>query len=413
MACQRILVIGPLTSEHQGGRRRWLRRPAWGVAALLLLLGPLPAIGQTGSPEWGQALAEFAQRLAADVEADGMGGVTAGVVVGRDLVWARGFGWADVERMIPAGVNSIYRVGSISKSFTAVALLQLWERGYLELDDPVREVLPELEGLMDRPEDAAPITFRHLASHTAGLIREPRLEGATEGPLEFWEDKLLASIPTTSFYASPGVSYSYSNIGFGILGYSLSRVSGVPFMQLISATLFSPLGMHSSGFVVTPAMAERLATGYVRRRDGTLDTETPYREHVGRGYKVPNGGIYSTVGDLGRFIAGLTGAASSPILGPEGRGLVRVPQTPVDGPKYSFGFTITEKEGEPDLVGHGGSVAGYNAYMVFEPASGIGVVLLRNYGNGATNLGAVARDLLWTLVEIDPSRLAGVAPPPP
>jgi len=124
----------------------------------------------------------------------------------------------------------------------------------------------------------------------------------------------------------------------------------------------------------------------------------PYREHVGRGYKVPNGGVYSTVGDLARFVAALTGAATVPALGPEGRRLIRVPQTPADGPQYSFGFTVTRREGFPDLVGHSGSVAGYNAYLIFEPDTGIGVILLRNYVGGETNLGGAARDLLWTLL---------------
>jgi CubicO group peptidase (beta-lactamase class C family) len=158
--------------------------------------------------------------------------------------------------------------------------------------------------------------------------------------------------------------------------------------------------MNASGFVVTPAFAEQLATGYVERRDGTVSAEIPYLEHVGRGYKVPNGGVYSTVGDLGRFVAGLTGAATVPILGPEGRDLIRIPQTPEGDDHYSFGFRIHRREGSPDLVGHGGSVAGYNAHMIFEPESGIGVLLLRNYGDGETNLGRVARELLWSLVEI-------------
>jgi len=385
------------------------RRPGCGLVALLplLLLGPQSAFGQTTAWEWEGALAEFAQQLARDVDTDRIGGISAGVVVGRDLVWAQGFGWADVGRKIPAGVNTVYRVGSISKSFTAVALLQIRERGYLELDHPVGGVLPELAQLPDRPAGADPITFRHLASHTAGLIREPRLEGAAEGPLEFWEDQILASIPTTSFYAPPGQSYRYSNIGFGILGYSLSRVTGIPFMELVDASILRPLGMHSSGFVVTPAIHEQMATGYVRGRDGRIDAEFPYRELVGRGYKVPNGGIFSTVGDLGRFVAGLTGAAAVPMLGPEGRRLIRTSQTPEDGAQYSFGFSISQREGSPDLIGHGGSVAGHNAHMIFEPESGIGVVLLRNYGGGETNLGRAARELLWKLVEIESSTPRG------
>lgn len=369
--------------------------------ALLLILSGSRAVGAQGtSAEWQEALAAFADQLTREVEADGIAGISAGVVVGRDLVWAQGFGWADVNRRIPAGVNTVYRVGSISKSFTAVALLQLWERGFLDLDQEVQDVLPELAQLKDRPPGSGPITFRQLASHTAGLIREPGLEGSTDGPLEFWEDKILASIPTTSFYAPPGESYQYSNIGFGILGYALSRVTGIPFMELVDGSILRPLGMHHSGFVVTPAVAEHLATGYMVRRDGSVSAEIPYLEHVGRGYKVPNGGVYSTVGDLGRFVAGLTGAATVPVMGPEGRRLIRESQTPEDGAQYSFGFSISRREGAPDLIGHGGSVAGYNAHLVFEPESGIGVVLLRNYGGGETNLGGAARDLLWRLVEI-------------
>jgi hypothetical protein len=88
------------------------------------------------------------------------------------------------------------------------------------------------------------------------------------------------------------------------------------------------------------------------------------------------------------------------VLGPEGRELIRIPQTPEGDELYSFGFRVHRRQGLPDLIGHGGSVEGYRAHMVFEPDSGIGVVLLRNYGGVASNLGGVARELLWRLVEI-------------
>jgi CubicO group peptidase (beta-lactamase class C family) len=382
-------------------RRR--RSPGPGLVLVLLCAAPLagrPLHAQGSTGAWEAALADFARTLATDVEADSLGGITAGVVVGRDLVWAQGFGWADRDRRVPAGLNTIYRIGSISKPFTAVALLQLWEKGVVGLDDPVAGVLPELEGLRERPAGSPAVTFRQLASHTAGLIREPELEGAAEGPLELWEDKLLASIPATAFYAAPGTSYRYSNIGFGILGYALGRAAGIPFMELVEGGVLRPLGMHSSGFVVTPSMAGHLATGYARRRDGTVDAETPYREHVGRGYKVPNGGIYSTVEDLGRFMAGLSGRMAAPFLGPEALALTRTSQTPEGDTSYSIGLTLTRRAGRPDLLGHGGSVAGYNAQIAFEPESGIGVVLLRNYDGGATDLGRAAQGMVWRLVEI-------------
>ena len=369
------------------------------LIALLLASGGLPPLSAQGE-SWEEVLSDFSRQLAQDVQADGIGGISVGVVSGRDLIWAQGFGWADTDRRFPAGVNTIYRVGSISKSFTAVALLHLWEQGVIGLDDPVRDVLPEMDGLIGDEANIPRVTFRHMASHTSGLIREPELEGAAEGPLEFWEEKILESIPTTSFYALPGASYRYSNITFGMLGYALGRASGIPFMELVDASIIRPLGMHSTGFVVSPGMAEQLATGYLARRDGSVDAQLPYREHVGRGYKVPNGGIYSTVGDLGRFIAGLTGAATVSLLGPETRAFLQAPQTPpASETLYSFGFFIWKEDGGTTLVGHGGSVAGYTAFLAFEPESQVGVVLLRNYGRGSTNLGEVGRGLLRKLLE--------------
>lgn len=360
---------------------------------LALFVGPTPVAGQLCHENRGRILARFAGTLEEQVGSDGVGGISAGVAVGRDLVWSQGFGWADVERSVPAGVNTIYRVGSISKSVTGVVLLQMVERGQVALDDPVVAVLPELSGLRPRQEGWAPITFRHLANHTAGLAQEPALEGAASGPLEQWEDKLLASIPTTPFETRPGERYAYSNIGFGILGYSLSRAARVPFMELVAGSVLRPLDMTSSGFVVTPEMSEDLAVGYQNRADGHVDRETPAREHVGRGYKVPNGGIYSTVGDLVRFMAGLSGKSSAQVLGAEARRLIGVDQTPAnDG--YSLGFRVWDGPNGSRLIGHSGSVAGYTAFMAFEPESGLGVVLLRNYNQGATDLGATALALL-------------------
>jgi CubicO group peptidase (beta-lactamase class C family) len=105
------------------------------------------------------------------------------------------------------------------------------------------------------------------------------------------------------------------------------------------------------------------------------------------------------VGELGRFTSLLTAASTIPLLGPEARRLVETPQTPEGSEtRYSFGFFLYEGEGGETLVGHSGSVAGYNAFLVFEPGSGIGVVLLRNYGGGQTNLGEAGRELLNRLL---------------
>ncbi len=365
---------------------------------------------QSQYSEFEPVLKQFEALLAEGVVADSVGAISAGVVVGDQLIWAKGFGMADRERGIPADAETIYRTGSISKSFTAVVLAQLAEQGVLDLDDPVEKYLPVIEYLTDKPEGTEPITLRQLASHTAGLIREPRLPRAAAGPIEVWEDKIIASIPFTAFQSPPGERYSYSNIGFGMLGLTISRAAEIPFIELVCDLIFDPLGMASSTFIITPGLEGRLSTGYQVRRDGTINSEFPALEHAGRGYKVPNGGIYSTVGDLARFISGMTGTSRTPILSEAGRKEMQIFQTPIsvrsaDSTGYGLGFSLRVTEEGLHLVSHGGSVAGYNAHMVFDPVSTIGVVLLRNYNGGSVNLGRVASDLLVKLVGI--SRASG------
>lgn len=352
---------------------------------------PLPAA-------WQDAIERFAEQLRADVATDDVGGITAGVVYGGRVVWTQGFGWADRDARVPAGAETIYRTGSISKSFTAVAAAQLAQRGVLDLDDPVTRYLPEAAAFSDTRPAAAPVTVRQLASHTAGLIREPRLQGAASGPIGSWEDKVLASIPATSFDTVPGARYAYSNIGFGVLGLALGRAAGVPFMELVERDIFAPLGMASSTFIITPRLRPHLAVGYANGSSG-IDADGPAREHAGRGYKVPNGGIYSTVGDLARFISGLSGATADTLLDEQWRAEVMRVQTPEDPYNgYGLGFSVRVMEDGRRTVGHGGSVAGYTAHIVFDPDAQVGVILLRNYNRGETNLGRAATELLAELV---------------
>jgi CubicO group peptidase (beta-lactamase class C family) len=365
-----------------------------------MVAGPVGVLAQQRS--FDEVISEFALRVASEVEQDGIGGITAGVVVGSDVAWKRGFGWSDRVAKVPADGETVYRVGSISKSVTAVLLMLLVQDGVLHLDDSVARHFPAIGLLADRPDGAVAITYRQLASHTAGLIREPQLPNAAAGTIEQWEEKILASIPKTSFQTKPGEQYSYSNIGFGMLGLALSRAVGEPFMELVVEQIFEPLGMNRSVFVLTPEIEAHLATGYANGQDGSINAELPSLEHRGRGYKVPNGGVYSTVDDLARFIAAMTGASSATLLTPESRSAMLTIQTPGDSARgYGLGFSIqtADVEGPPlVMAGHGGSVAGYNAYITFEPASRLGVILLRNYNRGATNLGESARGLLRELV---------------
>lgn len=138
------------------------------------------------------AIARFEAQLAQDVAEDSVGSISAGVLVGNDVVWSKGFGWANIEQQIPADEATIYRTGSISKSFTAVLMMQMIEKGVFKLDDPVENYFPTIKELRDKPENASPITFLHLASHTAGIIREPKLKGVASGPINQWVHPLAS-----------------------------------------------------------------------------------------------------------------------------------------------------------------------------------------------------------------------------
>jgi CubicO group peptidase (beta-lactamase class C family) len=367
-------------------------------------MGTWPALsaGQTSASRgsWDEAIARFAAAIEQDVERDGVGGIVAGVAVDGDLVWARGFGWADRDARVPMGTAAISRTGSISKSFTALLMMRLVDRGVVRLDDPVERHLPEIRGLADARTGAPPVTFRHLASHTAGIIREPRLGGAASGPITGWEDKVLASIPATAFDSVPGARYLYSNIGFGMLGLALSRAADRPFMELIEEEVFRPLGMTGSAFIVDSELIPRLAEGYQNGADGRIDADTPAREHAGRGYKVPNGGVYSTVADLGRFAGALSVVPGLRIISEESRREMLEVQTPEDPRRgYGLGLTLKVDESGRTLASHGGSVAGYTAHLAFDPDARVAVVLLRNYASGATNLGRSASSLIRELTE--------------
>lgn len=246
----------------------------------------------------------FDKKLEEEHLRDTVGSLSAIVFMGNEIAWSGAFGKADNEKGIDAGVSTIYRIGSISKTFTAYLMMLLVQDGTIRLDEPVAKYLPEIKQLKWKEGiDTSEITFGELASHTGGLEREPGLRDAAAGPISDWENKVLSSIPTTDVIFSPGKKFSYSNIGYGILGLALSRAAHQPFMQMVEERIFKPLHMTSSFYIIPAGYEGRVAVGYHRSGPGGKpDGEMAKAEYAGRGYKVPNGGIYTTAGDLARFI---------------------------------------------------------------------------------------------------------------
>jgi CubicO group peptidase (beta-lactamase class C family) len=365
------------------------------VKSALSQTSPAPAIKGLGAVD-SLVSAEFAK--------DSIGSITVGVIAGSQLVWTRSVGFADMKARRLANRNTVYRIGSITKPFTAVMLMQLVSAGRVQLSDPVERYLPEVEQIASKPQGASPFTFLQLATMTAGLAREPNDAGPFwTGPVSAWETKLLAALPHTRYASFPGTEYSYSNIGYAILGAALSRVAGQPYTEWQRLHVFRPLGMGRTRFEVDRTIESDVAVGYQVRGDGTLDDQTAAQEaRDGRGYKVPNGAIFTTVDDLARFVVfelgrGPDSVLARSMLDDAFGGIVATDAFQQTG--YGLGFMAMRRDDYPfpSFLGHSGSVAGYRAAMYYDRGMKLGVVVFRNVIGGEQDPDRLAGDILSLL----------------
>ncbi len=341
-----------------------------------------------------RALAERLDRQASSEFAkDGLGSVTVGLVSDAGLVWTRSYGLADMEKKVPATSDTVYRIGSVTKQFTALMLLQLVQDGKVHLSDPVEKYFPEVNKVQGRLPGSPPITLVQLATHTSGLDREPEdTETYLKGPVADWEKVLIAALPHTRYAYEPGTRFSYSNVGYAILGAALGRAAGRPYVEYVQERIFKPLGMSHSFFEPDGQTRPRIAKGYLSE-DGKVESETSEREHQGRGYKVPNGAVYTTAGDMARFVAFELGAEAEPVLKKESleesfESLVTTNPGFTRG--YGTGFQVL-RLGDAVVYGHNGGVAGYQAEAFFDRKSRVGVVILKSSLGGPFDTSTLLR----------------------
>lgn len=339
--------------------------------------------------------------VAAEFAKDSVGSLTVGVIAGSQLVWTRSVGFADMKTGRVANRNTVYQIGSVTKPFTAVMLMQLVAERRVQLSDPVEQYLPEVRQITNRPLGATPFTFLQLATMTAGLTREPSDAGPFwTGPVSTWETTLLAALPHTRYASVPGTEYSYSNIGYAILGAALARAAGQSYVEWEHTRVFQPLGMMRTRFELDATITADMAVGYQVNANGAIDDSTASKEaRVGRGYKVPNGAIFTTVDDLARFVSFELGQGPDSVLVKSALddafgGLVATDAFLQTG--YGLGFMATQRDGYP-ILGHTGSVTGYRAAMYFDRNAQLGVVVFRNVVGDKQNPDRLAENILVTL----------------
>jgi CubicO group peptidase (beta-lactamase class C family) len=343
---------------------------------------------------------EFERKLIADIEQDNVGGsISASIVLKDKIIWSNAFGISQTSTNQQANTNIIYRIGSITKSFTAYLMMQMVEEGIITLDEPIENYLPEVRNIIGY-SDTTTITFRNLANHTSGLIMEPILDGIKNGPVLEWEKLLLIALPRTSFKNQPGAKFSYSNIGYCILGLALSRAADKPYTQLIEEKIFTPLSMNNSYFVVPQNKIKNLAEGINGGPGEDLDFEKPVEGHAGRGYRVPSGGIYSTPKDLAVF---MLSNLENTLLTKNGLNLMQTNSMEVNtwtSMDYGIGFYISRND-TIKFVEHHGFVYGYTASFTFSRTSGYGIIIVRNYNHGATNLREISHEFISRLSNLN------------
>ncbi|WP_419161121.1 serine hydrolase domain-containing protein [Candidatus Palauibacter sp.] len=318
-------------------------------------------------------------------EQKGLEAFSIALVDGDEVVWAAGFGEQDPERGVPASAETVYRVGSVSKLFTDIAVMQLVERGELDLDAPVRNYLPEFA-----PENPSgtEITLRQLMSHRSGLIREPPAG-------HYFDDTgtdlaaTVASLSGTPQIYPPTERTKYSNAGIAVAGYTLEVTRGEPFADYVRRAVLEPLGMTSSAFTPEPEVVDDLAAAYMWGFDrGLFDAPT---FELGM---APAGSMYSTVLDLSRFMSALFRGGegvNGRILEPGTLESMWAPQFAPEGETsgYGLGFAVQERFGQRWL-GHGGAIYGFSTQLAFLPEAKIGAVAVSAVDGTNTVTGRVA-----------------------
>lgn len=377
------------------------------TSSVVVLVNTRPSTAQT-SAGFEAALTQIDRMAQTELGQDDIGSVTVGVVKQGALVWTKSYGFADMATRKVATVDTVYRIGSITKPFTALMLLQLVERGVVRFSDPVERYLPAINEVQNRIDGAPPISFVQLATMTSGLGREPEdLPTYLVGPVDEWALVMRNALPHVEYSFEPDTRYHYSNIGYAVLGAALAEASGRPFVDYMTEEIFHPLGMTQTAFEPNPEIQGHLATGY-GVTDGVIDADTPAREHAGRGYKVPNGAMYTTVGDLAKFLAFQLGHGPDNVLAREtvADNFTRVNSANGDlSTGYGVGFQAIRRDGFV-TYGHGGSVAGYRAAAFIARDSQVGVIVLRNVGGGTFRVTDFCLQALEVLVESEESTAA-------
>ncbi|MEX2112431.1 MAG: serine hydrolase domain-containing protein [Pirellulales bacterium] len=325
------------------------------------------------------AKARYAEIVASELARDIAPGVSVAWIVDGETVHAAGYGLADRRAGTAATADTIYRAGSISKLFNAVAAMQLVEQSKLDLDAPIEQALPEFRIVVPFP-DARPITARQLLCHRSGMIRESPVGGYLDNRQPTVQ-ATIASVADCVLVNPPDTKTRYSNVGPTIVGRAIEVQTGRDYFDYQQQHILGPLGMASSAWRMNDALRPRLAKGEMRVAcgNGIYCYEPAPEFELGT---LPTGNLYTTASDLARFasfvIGNTSGSQSSPqLIKRESLEKMLAVQLTNEGTGFGLAFGVNRYRGHKTAQ-HMGAVYGFTTSIVVLPEERIGVVVLSN-----------------------------------
>ena len=316
-------------------------------------------------------------------------GVSVAVVENGDYEWAAGFGLADVENNAPASEHTLFRLGSISKSLTAVAAMQLWERGQLDLDVPIQKYCPAF------PQKPWPITTREVMGHLAGIrhYKSGSQDDPEIGNTKHFDNPIQAGLDffkNDPLLSEPGKQFHYSTQGYTVVGCVIEGASSSKYVDFVHQNVFVPAAMDHTQvddrFAIIP-----YRTRFYRKTDsGTVQNA----DFLDSSYKIPGGGWISSAEDMAHFEVAIL---NDKLIKRATRDLMWTPLKPSDGSKdeYALGWGNRDENGIAS-VGHNGGQQGTSTSFYVAPAQRAGVVVLSNMED--VDVSALAQDILKVLV---------------
>lgn len=371
------------------------------IFALTLLAGcatepPRPASVKQG--DYASVQAYATKLIQYEMDRNSVAGLSIALVDDQRIIWAQGFGYADIEKKTPATADTLYRIASISKLFTDTAAMQLAEQGKIDIDQPLRNYLPGFE-IKTRYPNAGEITPRQLMTHHSGLPRD-RLKGFMN-PHPASYATVVADIRDEYLAYPPGRVFSYSNLGIELLGNAIQAQSGIPFADYMRESVLAPLDMSNSSFATDLSPSPLMAKGYLGRAQAI---EPPMRD-------VPAGGLNSSVNDLSHFMSMVFAGGTygnHRILKAETLAEMLRPQNAAVPLDFDFriglgwmlnpaGMPMLENAGP--VAGHNGGLLLFRSQLYILPGHKLGVVVLSNSSTSGEVVEHVAKAALSLALE--------------